>query len=147
MLNTPLSFNRTSVVYGPQFLQLSFWNGSKSPKSQFTDLNKSKNTEVHEKKNVSHVYFFIVTYCIREYERNWWGLLLRSSDSYRQWLLSVTRHPRVSTGMSFVSLKQIFRIMLPTAISLVNYIYCSWTLFLKNTYKILKEISKMLSEN
>ena len=146
MLNTPLSFNRTSMVYGPQFLQLSFWNGSKSPKSQFTDLNKSKNTEVHEK-NVSHVFFFIVTYYIREYERNWWGSLLRSSDSYRQWLLSVTSHPRVSTGMSFVSLKQIFRIMLPTAISLVNYIYCSWTLFLKNTYKILKEISKMLSEN
>ena len=99
------------------------------------------------KKNVSHVYFFIVTYCIREYERNWWGLLLRSSDSYRQWLLSVTSHPRVSNGMSFVSLKQIFRIMLPTAISLVNYIYCSWTLFLKNTRKILKETSKMLSEN
>ena len=116
------------------------------PKVNLPTSTNPKNTEVHEK-NVSHVFFFIVTYYIREYERNWWGSLLRSSDSYRQWLLSVTSHPRVSTGMSFVSLKQIFRIMLPTAISLVNYIYCSWTLFLKNTYKILKEISKMLSEN
>ena len=90
--------------------KLSFWHCPKSPKRQFTDLNNSKNTDIyenkmskiflifwdiaminyiinHEKKNY-HVFFFIVTYDIRKNERNWWRSLLRSSDPYRQWLLS-----------------------------------------------------------